>query len=190
MVVLRQGHQAVRFAYADPPYVGQAKQYRNHPDYAGEVDQRALVERLVDEYPDGWALSLSAASLPMILPMCPPDVRVLAWVKSMVHMLPGIRLQYGWEPVIMRGGRQGPHTTGEPMLKDYLVCHPQEHQYRRAELGHVIGRKPRPFCEWLFNCLGARPGEDELHDIFPGTGHVAWCWARWSEQLNLLGGAA
>jgi hypothetical protein len=177
----------MRFAYADPPYVGQSyKHYNRHADYDGEVDQQALVERLVSEYPDGWALSLSAASLPQILSYCPPDVRVLAWVKSMVHMLPGIRLQYGWEPVIMRGGRQGPHSTGDPMLKDYLVCHPQERPYRRAEGFHVIGRKPEAFCRWMFQCLGARPGADTLFDMFPGTGHVEECWRRWSAQLSLL----
>lgn len=49
----------MRVAYADPPYIGQsAKHYRNHPDYAGEVDHLALIDRLVSEYPDGWALSL------------------------------------------------------------------------------------------------------------------------------------
>jgi hypothetical protein len=176
----------VRFAYADPPYVGQArKHYGGHPDYAGEVDHAALVDRLVAEYRDGWALSLSNQSLQQILTLCPPGVRVLAWAKSMVPMLPGIRLQYGWEPVILCGGRQGNHQTGDPLLTDYLVCHPQEHQYRAAEEGHVIGRKPRAFCEWLFRCLGAEPG-DELDDLFPGTGHVAECWARWSSQLSLL----
>jgi hypothetical protein len=182
---------AMRFAYADPPYIGQArKHYGHHEDYGGEVDHRELVERMVDEYPDGWALSLSASSLPEILSYCPPDVRVLAWAKSMVHMLPGIRLQYGWEPVILRGGRQGPHKTGEPMLRDYLVCHPQENAGRTpVEHGHVIGRKPTRFCEWLFLCLGARPG-DTLDDIYPGTGHVGRVWARWSAQLSLLDGAA
>jgi hypothetical protein len=180
----------MRFAYADPPYVGQArKHYGQHEAYGGEVDQRALVDRLVAEYPDGWALSLSASSLPEILGYCPPDVRVLAWVKTMVHMLPGVRLQYGWEPVIIRRGRQGPHTTGEPMLRDYLICHPQEHQYRPADSGHVIGRKPAAFCRWLFHCLGARPG-DELDDLFPGTGHVGRQWEAFSSQLSLLGGAA
>jgi len=34
-------------AYADPPYPGQAKRhYGDHPDYAGEVDLGALIERL------------------------------------------------------------------------------------------------------------------------------------------------
>jgi hypothetical protein len=45
----------VRIAYADPPYPGCAKLYRDHPDYGGEVDHRALVARLQDEF-DGWVL--------------------------------------------------------------------------------------------------------------------------------------
>lgn len=48
-------------AYADPPYIGQsARHYEDHPDYAGEVDHSKLIERLLIEYPDGWALSLFA----------------------------------------------------------------------------------------------------------------------------------
>jgi hypothetical protein len=41
----------VRFAYADPPYPGCAHYYEGHPDFAGEVDHAALINRLVDEYP-------------------------------------------------------------------------------------------------------------------------------------------
>src|SRR5262245_15281863 len=48
----------LRFAYADPPYPKLArKYYRDHPDYGGEVDHHALINRLVEEFPDGWALS-------------------------------------------------------------------------------------------------------------------------------------
>ena len=48
----------MRFAYADPPYPGQARRhYKHHPDFDGEVDHGALIERLMDEFPDGWALS-------------------------------------------------------------------------------------------------------------------------------------
>jgi len=37
----------VKIGYADPPYIGQsAKHYKDHPDYAGEVDHADLVERL------------------------------------------------------------------------------------------------------------------------------------------------
>jgi hypothetical protein len=37
----------VKFAYADPPYPGQARRhYSDHPDYGGEVDHRELIDRL------------------------------------------------------------------------------------------------------------------------------------------------
>jgi len=39
------GHP-LRLAYADPPYPGKAWLYRDHPDYGGEVDHAALIERL------------------------------------------------------------------------------------------------------------------------------------------------
>jgi site-specific DNA-adenine methylase len=69
----------IRFAYADPPYIGQSKRlYGDHPDYAGEVDHAELIDRLMAEFPDGWALSLSMKSLPQIMRLCPPDVLTLA----------------------------------------------------------------------------------------------------------------
>lgn len=61
----------MRFAYADPPYIGQAKRhYGKHPDYAGEVDHAKLIESLCSDF-DGWALSLSMKSLVTVMPMCP-----------------------------------------------------------------------------------------------------------------------
>lgn len=72
----------MRFAYADPPYVGQARKHYN----TEEVDHAALIHHLVVEYPDGWALSCSSPSLPKLLPLCPADIRVMAWVKPFVIM--------------------------------------------------------------------------------------------------------
>lgn len=43
----------MRLAYADPPYPGCAALYKDHPDYAGEVDHAALLRTLQDNY-DGW----------------------------------------------------------------------------------------------------------------------------------------
>ena len=58
----------MKFAYADPPYINQSKKhYKNHKDYAGEVNHKELIDKLVQDYPDGWALSLSAVSLKEIL---------------------------------------------------------------------------------------------------------------------------
>ena len=64
--------RSLRLAYADPPYPGKARLYRDHPDYGGEVDHLALIARLA-EY-DGWALSTSAEALPAVLALYPPGV--------------------------------------------------------------------------------------------------------------------
>jgi hypothetical protein len=99
----------MRFAYADPPYLGQgAKWYgEHHPDAAVWDDPDThiqLLNRLTDEYPDGWAVSLSTPSLKLYLTHAPDDVRVGAWVKTWHQFLP-LTVQYAWEPVIWRPRR-------------------------------------------------------------------------------------
>src|SRR5262245_36185698 len=71
--------QPMRLAYADPPYPGQAKKYRDQPDYAGEVDHAGLIESLCSY--DGWALSTNSRSLQYVLSLCPPGVRTVIWIK-------------------------------------------------------------------------------------------------------------
>ena len=42
----------LRFAYADPPYVGQSKRhYRTHADYAGEVDHHVIGQLVASKCP-------------------------------------------------------------------------------------------------------------------------------------------
>jgi len=113
----RSSATPLRLAYADPPYPGLSRRYYgNHPDYAGEVDHAELIRRLVLEY-DGWALSTSARALPEVLALCPPGVRVAAWVKGERPTRSAGPLN-AWEPVIYSGGRLDPSrrssTTGEP----------------------------------------------------------------------------
>ena len=189
----------MRFAYADPPYPGQSfRVYGKHQDYAGEVDHRELVARLMAEYPDGWALSTSASALPEILALCPyqrgtdpknpgrvakrSSVRVLAWFKPQAPPYP-VRVQYTWEPVILWGGR--PYDGGPRTVRDTLIASPQGHTFRALPDGHVRGAKPPAFCEWIFNCLGAEPG-DELEDLFPGSGAVGRAWAARQAQGDLF----
>ena len=38
-----------------------------------------------------------------------------------------------------------------------------------------MGAKPAAFCWWLFDLLGALPG-DELVDLFPGSGGIGRAW--------------
>ena len=42
--------------------------------------------------------------------------------------------------------------------------------------GRVIGAKPAAVCRWIFDLLGAEPG-DTLDDLFPGSGAVSRAWA-------------
>ena len=165
----------MRFAYADPPYIGQAKKHYSHDPRCAEVDHAALVEKL-NGY-DAWALSLSSPSLRMILPLCPEDVRVMAWVKPFASFKPNVNPAYAWEPVIVRGGRK--RGRDEPTARDWVSCN------ITLKKG-LSGAKPEAFCFWLFTVLGMQPG-DEFDDIFPGTGGVSRAWEAYQRQLPCMG---
>ena len=179
-------HSACRFAYADPPYPGQARRlYGGHEDFAGEVDHRELVDRLVAEYPDGWAPSTGAKWLREVLLLCPDDVRVLSWVNTDAPPFT-LRVQYTWEPVILCGGPayDGPRRT----VRDSLVAPSAGAMgagVHRDGPGHVIGRKPPRFCRWIFEVLGAESG-DTFDDLFPGSGAVGREWAKFAAAPSLL----
>jgi hypothetical protein len=162
----------VRLAYADPPYPGQAHQYRDHPDYAGEVDHAALIEQLCGDYPDGWALSTNAVSLQYVLGLCPADVRIAAWhVTNQPH--PGGRAGWWpvWEPVIVRGGRPGP-------VRNVLECG------YGGGAGRFIGAKPPAFTRWMLELLGAEI-DDTIDDLFPGSGAVSLAIEAWRKQPKI-----
>ena len=144
------------FAYADPPYVGQAKKHYGRE----EVNHALLITRLVTEYPDGWALSCSSPSLNELLGMCPKDVRVGAWVKPFAIFKPNVNPGYCWEPVIFRGGRK--RTRKEATVRDWVSANIT---LRKG----LSGAKPVLFCEWILDLLGYKSG-DTLDDMFPGTG--------------------
>jgi hypothetical protein len=156
----------VRFAFADPPYIGQAQKHYGCP----EVNHPALIERLVADYPDGWVLCLSSPTLREILDLCPGDVRVGAWVKPFASFKPGVNPAYAWEPVIWRGGRKRDRT--EDTVRDWVSAN------ITLKKG-LSGAKPPAFCDWVFDLLGATD-DDTLDDLFPrGTGVVT---ARWNAR--------
>src|SRR5687767_11675375 len=135
----------MRFAYADPPYLGMgARLYGKFHDEAHIWDRPSahlgLIERLVAEFPDGWALSLSSPSLRTILPMCPPDVRVAAWVKPFAAFKPGVPVAYTWEPVIFTGGRK--RERDEATVRDHIA------ENITMQKG-LPGAKPERFCAWV-----------------------------------------
>lgn len=177
----------MRFAYADPPYLG-CGGYYDHPESKSWDDpetHRRLVGRLCDEFPDGWAMSLSAPSLRVVLPMCPADCRVGAWVKPFASFKPNVNPGYCWEPVVWRGGRK--KTREDRTVPDFCAVNIT---MRRG----FVGAKPEAFCHWVFALLGAGPGDD-FHDLFPGSGAVSRAWADWCARerfaervLTLFGG--
>jgi hypothetical protein len=189
----------MRFAYADPPYLGQGVKHYGalHAD-AADCDtlewHAALIERLCGEFPDGWALSLHTPSLKAMLNLCPDDVRVGAWVKPFAAYKKNVTRAYAWEPVIFRGGR--PIPTTQPTERDFIICHespalPEPIAMRRG----FPGAKPAPVCWWIFDWLNMEPG-DEFVDLFPGSGAVGEAYRAWLEaqtgdcQHGLFGEAA
>jgi hypothetical protein len=157
----------VRFAYADPPYLGLAEKFygKLHPE-AAEYDKlethQRLIERLSDEY-DGWAMSLHTPTLRDILPLCPKDARVGAWVKPFCSFKPGVGVAYAWEPIIFRGGRK--KTRQQQTTRDWCAVNIT---MRRG----FTGAKPREVILWVCDLLNVLPG-DEVEDLFPGSGAVA-----------------
>lgn len=163
----------MRCAYADPPYLGCGALYAKHHGAALDANDplwhRVLINRLSEEYPDGWALSASSPSLRTILPMCPDDVRVCAWVKPFAIFKPNVNPAYAWEPIIWRGGRKGDRTRAT--VRDWVSANIT---LRRG----LTGAKPREVCRHIFALLGLEAG-DELIDLFPGTGAVQVAWNEW-----------
>lgn len=179
----------LRLAYADPPYPGRSRRYySDHPDYAGEVDHAALIARLSADY-DGWALSTSADALQAVLPLCPTGVAVAAWHRGERPHRTATKPLSAWEPVIYHGGRSissadpsfsaahdasppGEHDASRRRRTDSLIFVPTT---RTTDPNRVIGAKPARFCRWLFDLLGAAPG-DSFVDLYPGSRGVSRAW--------------
>ena len=169
----------MRFAYADPPYLGLSSFYGDDLTYDDPQAHRDLVARLSADY-DAWAISLHVPSLRVILPMCPDDCRIGAWVKPYASFKPGVNPAYAWEPVIFRGARSWKDRGGKKAatVRDWCAA---PITLQRG----FVGAKPEAFCFWLFALLGARH-DDEFTDLFPGSGAVMRAWENYRRQRRLI----
>jgi len=190
----------MKFAYADPPYIGQAKRHYD----CEEVDHVKLINRLYDEFPDGWALSCSTPSLRTILNICKDthdrrdkwqvvDVRIAAWVKSFGAFKRGVRPAYMWEPIVFRGGRNPsngyshtpPERNGKQNTpKDFFVSELESPAIKEPitlKRG-LVGAKPEAVCRWILELLNVQTG-DEVVDLFPGTGVMGRVVTRVTETI-------
>lgn len=168
----------MKLGYADPPYPGCAHLYKDHPDYAGEVDHAALVERLQTDF-DGWVLHTSAT--PETISLLGPLVvatgaRWMAWVKPFAAFKRNVPVAYAWEPVIVKPARK-PVVSKRLVMRDWIDS---PITMKRG----LTGAKPEKVCHWVFEMLGARP-DDDLYDLFPGTGAVTAAWRTWCGKFTL-----
>lgn len=172
----------MRFGYLDPPYLGMCGRMYDHHHPDGdrpfdarcwdEIDtHRALVEWAVDRF-DGWALSLSSSHLHAVLPLCPDDVRVMAWVKPWAAFRPNVNPAYAWEPVIVRGGR--PYTRDDATVRDWVSAN-------ATMMTGQPGAKPVDFSTWIFRVLNVT-ADDEFDDVFVGSGMVSTALAGYLQR--------
>jgi hypothetical protein len=159
----------MRFAYADPPYIGQAKRHYSADPQCAEVDHEKLIQQLMAY--DGWALSASSPSLGYILSLCPADVRVAVWCKSFCAFKRNVRPDYAWEPVIFWGGRN-PMNGHRALIpeKNGKQTTPKDFHIAPITLKKgLVGAKPESVCRWILDLLNVQAG-DEVVDLYPGTG--------------------
>ena len=156
----------MNLAYADPPYIGQAKKHYFDDPNCAEVDHNELLTTL-SKY-DGWALSFgcNTSALKTLIPLLPDTARVAAWVKPFASFKPNVNPAYTWEGVAYQSAR--PNRRNIKTVKDHLV------ENITLKKG-LAGAKPKRFCLWMFSLIGAEPC-DEFVDLFPGTGIVSEMW--------------
>jgi hypothetical protein len=165
----------MKIAYADPPYPGCAHRYKGEASYAGEVDHEELIANL--RLYDGFILHTSSTALSSILGMMANDpIRVMAWVKPFAAFKRNVSVAYAWEPVIVKAARK-PVVSKRLIMRDWCSCS------ITLKKG-LCGAKPLDVCKWLFEAVGARP-EDDLCDLYPGTGAVSKAWDEWRKLFTL-----
>ena len=102
--------------------------------------------------------------------------RIMAWVKPFAAFKRNVSVAYAWEPVLVRACRK-PVVTGRVVMRDWIA---EPITLKRG----LTGAKPERVCRWLFEVMGCEP-EDELVDLFPGSGAVTRAWQAWRDQLRL-----
>lgn len=178
----------LRLAYADPPYIGNARRYYgDQATYAGEVDHDELLSRLAGY--DGWALSCSSASVASIGALCVAQdlrARLAIWHRRPAPH-PTARIVTAWEGVWYVPARRRVACVDELRVSDVLLGVTETG--RRPTLpSSVIGMKPPAMLAWVFRLIAALPG-DSLDDLYPGSGIVARAWAAYAGEPSRLAAA-
>jgi hypothetical protein len=161
----------MRFAYADPPYINQARKHYAHDPNCAEVDHAALAREL--ETFDGFALSCKsdAKELAWLISLFTKPVRLGMWFKPFCSFKPNVGVAYAFEPVIWWSSRRRERT--QQTVRDWIEA-PAVRANITLQKG-LSGVKPDKFSYWLFEVLNMQTG-DEFVDMFPGSGAVTSAW--------------
>lgn len=176
--------QRMKFAIADPPYLGSAHRWYGvggrakgqgkgradeHPEaylWDSPAAHMELAHKLVSEF-DGFAIAGTSHSLSTYLSIIETGrengIRVLSWIKP-ASIPSGSRITQSWEPVIIKvpHSRKG-RGKGKQMV-DYLIA--------PAPRKGFAGSKPIAWTHWVLDAMGVQQG-DEVIDLFNGSGAVS-----------------
>jgi hypothetical protein len=179
----------MKFAIADPPYLGRANRWYGDGCGMGKGTGRAdshpeakkwdkpethinLVHELEANY-DGWAIALTVHSLSTYMQVIKTDsrngIRVLSWVKP-IAVPSGSRVATSWEPVIIRIPKSRKGWKAGKGVKDYLIANPKNIGF--------IGAKPKEWTHWVLDAMGATK-DDVIVDLFNGSGAVSKAIESW-----------
>lgn len=179
----------MRLAIADPPYLGRAALWYGgkgrskqgtrgravgrgaldveyHPA-AIEWDDPARHVQLLEELEtcyDGWAMAASSRTLHRITPAMPDAARVAVWVVPNATPT-GNRVRHAWEAVIIRQP-DGRRVYGSGRALDDVLTAPHP-------VSGFVGSKPKAWTWWVLDMLGYDAQEDEVTDLFMGSGAVS-----------------
>jgi hypothetical protein len=177
----------MRLAIADPPYLGRADRWYGNgrgsgrvtsvpgrpakkPDYHPEAAQwdslgkhLTLMAELAETY-DGWAIAGTAESGALLLPSAPKGSRIAPWVRTNA-MPAGARVINTWESVVFYVPPSRRERIAGQSVRDALVTSVPDQKF--------LGSKPAEWTRWVLAMLGYDPQEDEVDDIFTGSGAVA-----------------
>lgn len=176
----------MKLYYADPPYFGCGSLYaEHHPqalDWNDPAAHRRLVEQLQDEA-DGWVLHTSATieSAALYAPLLVgTGARMCSWRKGFAAFKKNVPVAFAWETVFIKAMRK-PVVSKRLVMRDWIDTDIQESITLKRGL---TGAKPEKVCHWAFELAAARP-DDELTDLFPGTGAVSKAWRVWQGKFTL-----
>lgn len=172
----------MRFAYADPPYLGQGKRYAHlHPDslvWDDPATHAALVERLEDEFPDGWAISMTPQPEALMAYVGPGRELAVWHRRGWMTAAPQMRISFCFELVMYRTKVPNSKKHG-PMVTNVFTLGGHNWQVGSTH----TGTKPPEFCSWVLDLLGYDPARDELVDLYPGEGAMTRAAAEHRLQL-------